>query len=494
MHNEGQSPAIGVIVRAYSNNDEINFFLQDSVLIDTVFTDKISYADFDFEGYLTIKTSDTPVEVQLSCKEGFKLNEPFETIVKTKSVIPPEIIISDFAISNSFNTQYIPQNEIVTLSLRIQNIGEGLTEFVNLELPDSNTFSTPKFSGPVTTPVIMPGDYHDVQIPLLAKEKRFTVDFQISDYLGEKKSNPIILEVLKHYKHPEDMVINDIGEDSLNYLKVNMQDIDVDVDIPFGRKNYNTMAVVMATEQYEDGNYLDLKYAKRDGQSMRNYFQNSFGLSDFQILPSKPWQMEGGPSLDDLVNTFDPYQGILRDRVTNAGRYSGIDEVSIIVYIRGLGEWIDGKPYIIPKDANYSRYTTKYPLDRFAKDISLLSVITTIKSVTVFLDLTYINPEKSNQSQWDFPEMNEKVCILSASSKGETSQTYPLKKHSLFLYSLLKGFAGGADDGDAVIELGEITDYVYKTIPKEVKGIPNSKGQNPTLYGLDLKRTILDLR
>ena len=97
MHNEGQSPAIGVIVRAYSNNDEINFFLQDSVLIDTVFTDKISYADFDFEGYLTIKTSDTPVEVQLSCKEGFKLNEPFETIVKTKSVIPPEIIISDFA-------------------------------------------------------------------------------------------------------------------------------------------------------------------------------------------------------------------------------------------------------------------------------------------------------------------------------------------------------------------------------------------------------------
>ena len=83
---------------------------------------------------------------------------------------------------------------------------------------------------------------------------------------------------------------------------------------------------------------------------------------------------------------------------------------------------------------------------------------------------------------------------MSASSKGETSQTYPLKKHSLFLYSLLKGFAGGADDGDAVIELGEITDYVYKTIPKEVKGIPNSKGQNPTLYGLDLKRTILDLR
>ena len=494
IHNDGQSPAFNVIVKVSATSDSGNFFMQDSVVIDTVFPDKIKYADFEIEGYLTIKTSEVPIEVILNCREGFKLNEPFNTTFETKAVIPPEIIISDFAISNSFNTQYIPQNEEATLSLRLQNIGEGITEFVKLEIPDSNTFSTPNFSSPITTPGIVPGDYFDVEIPIQSKESSFTIDFQLTDYLGIKKSNPIIFEILHHYKHPEDMVLNEIGEDSLGYLKKDNQDIDVDIDIPFGRKNYNTIAVVMATEQYEDGNYLDLKFANRDGHTMRNYFQNSFGLSDFQILPSKPWQMEGGPSLNDLVNTFDPYQGILRERVVNAGKYSGIDEVSIIVYIRSLGEWVDGQPYIIPKDANFSRYVTKYSLDQFAKDISLLSVITTIKSITVFLDITYINPEKSNQSQWNFSDLNEKICILSASSNGETSQTYPLKKHSLFLYSLLKGFAGGADDGDAVIELGEITDYVYKTVPKEVKGIPNSKGQNPSLYGLDLKRTILDLR
>ena len=494
IHNDGQSPAYDVLILATTLDTSENFYLQDSVIIDTIFPNKIEYANFALEGYLTIKTSEIPIEIRLTSREEFNLKEPYGVVVKSKAVKPPKIIISDFAISNTFNTQYIPEDEEVMLSVRLQNIGEGLTEFVKLVIPDSNTFSTPKMSSEITTPQIVPGDYYDVEIPLKSKELSFTIDFQLFDYLGIKRSNPITLELLQHYKHPEDMIANKIGEDSLSYRKSNDLDIDVDTDMPFGRKNYNSIAIVMATEEYEDGNYDILKYAKRDGQSMRNYFQNSFGLSDFQIYPSKPWQMEGGPSLNDLINTFDPYQGILRERVANAGKYSGIDEVSIIVYIRSLGEWIDGQPYIIPKDATYSRYVTKYPLDRFAKDISLLSVITSIKSVTVFLDITYINPENSNQSQWAFPQMNEKICILSASSKGETSQAYPLKKHSLFLYSLLKGFAGGADDGDAIIELGEITDYVYKTVPKEVKAIPNSKGQNPTLYGLDLKRTILDLR
>ena len=90
--------------------------------------------------------------------------------------------------------------------------------------------------------------------------------------------------------------------------------------------------------------------------------------------------------------------------------------------------------------------------------------------------------------------MNDKICILSASSKGESSQLYPLKKHSLFLYSLLKGLSSSDDDGDAIVELGELTNFVYKSIPQELKGIPNTSRQNPVLYGLDLKRTILDLR
>ena len=38
----------------------------------------------------------------------------------------------------------------------------------------------------------------------------------------------------------------------------------------------------------------------------------------------------------------------------NSKKYSGVDEVDILIYFRGLGEWIDGEPYLIPKDAKYN--------------------------------------------------------------------------------------------------------------------------------------------
>ena len=105
-----------------------------------------------------------------------------------------------------------------------------------------------------------------------------------------------------------------------------------------------------------------------------------------------------------------------------------------------------------------------------------------------------MNPKKSAGTSWDYPDLPEKVCILSAASNGETSHIYPDMKHSIFTYSLLKGLAGGADDGDNVIELGELTEYVYRMVPELARIVPHSGRQNPSFNGMDLKRTILDLR
>ena len=61
---------------------------------------------------------------------------------------------------------------------------------------------------------------------------------------------------------------------------------------PLSRKNPNGLAIIFGTEDYQDLRYPKLKYAARDRDVMRKYFNQAFGLSDFQLLPSKPWQME----------------------------------------------------------------------------------------------------------------------------------------------------------------------------------------------------------
>ena len=48
--------------------------------------------------------------------------------MSTKAVEPPNIVLADYSIENSFGTNYIPKNEVVNLTLRVQNVGLGLTE------------------------------------------------------------------------------------------------------------------------------------------------------------------------------------------------------------------------------------------------------------------------------------------------------------------------------------------------------------------------------
>mgnify|MGYP007000366471 len=75
-----------------------------------------------------------------------------------------------------------------------------------------------------------------------------------------------------------------------------------------------------------------------------------FGMDDYQLYPSKLWQMEQGPIKNDFTKIFDPHQGIVRNRVIASSKYSNVDFVDISIFFSGLGSWYNDKPYLIPKD------------------------------------------------------------------------------------------------------------------------------------------------
>ena len=353
---------------------------------------------------------------------------------------------------------------------------------------------TPEFTGNVTLPAFGSGDYMDIDVPVRSPEDNFAIEVELVDYLGRSTNQRIDLETMRNYRSPLELTVQDIGAEEVVYYPDELGEVDVDRRIPLGRKNPNGLAVIIGTQEYEERKYKHLKYADRDRDVMRKYFRQAFGLSDFQMLPSKPWQMEGGPSGDEYRMIFDPYQGDLRKRIISAEKYSEMEEIDLYVYYRGYGEWINGRPFLIPRDAKFDRDITKYPLEEMLSSLSRLSVLGSLRNITLFLDITYIDPENSSGSLWDYPDLPEKISILSASSNGETSQIYEDKKHSFFTYSLLKGLAGNADDGNNVIDLGEVTEYVYKLVPESIRTQPGAIRQNPKFNGTDLKRIVLDLR
>jgi len=494
IFNDGQSPAHQVQLSIIPIDENPHIEIGEPIILDTLLAGRIEFFEIQMKGLLKLEAGENKFELKITSQEKIILEESYQFAVDAKSVIPPKLIIADFAIANDFGTQYIPKNEQVTLTIRVQNVGEGFTEFAEVLLLENRSFTTPGFAGTITLPAMNPGDYIDFEIPIMTLQDNIFADLELTDYLDKTVTQRLELETMKHYRAPIDLTLQSIGTEDVNPYPDALGEIDVDHRIPLGRKNPNAMAIILATEQYDDSNYPDLEFAQRDGDIVRRYFNQSFGLSDFQMLPAKTWQMEGGPTANDLKNIFDPHQGDLRKRIITADKYSGVDEMDIFIYYRGYGEWVDGKPLLIPVDAKKTRHITKIPLEQMVGNLSLLSVLSNIKTITIFLDITYLNPKKSVGSIWEFQDLPDKICILSAASNGEASQIFNEKKHSIFTYSLLKGFAGSADDGDHLLELGELIEYIYKVVPTFARTVSNSNRQNPAFYGMDLKRTILDLR
>ena len=494
IFNNGQSPAFDTRISLIQTEPVKSIILGDPIILDTLKAGRIKFVSVDIKALLEVKTGTHRLELSLISKDKIQLDSPYIFNFNTKSMVPPKMIIADFAITNDFNTRYIPKNETVNLTLRVQNVGEGDSEFVDVHIKENRTFKTPGFTGRVTLPRFSVGDHMDIELPIKTMLDQFFINVELKDYLDNIHEQRIDMQTMRNYRSPLELTIQDLGTEDVVYYPDDLGEIDVDRHIPLSRKNPNGLAIVFGIEDYQDIRYPKLRFAGRDRDVMRKYFNQAFGLSDFQLLPSKPWQMEGGPTEEEYRIIFDPYDGDLRKRINSAVKYSNIDEIDVFLYYRGYGEWVNGQPLLIPKNAKYDRHVTKYPIEDLINSLEKLSILNSIKTITLFMDITYINPEKSSGSFWDYPDLPEKISILSASSNGETSQISEDKKHSVFTYSLLKGFAGAADNGDNIINLDEITEYVYRSVPMYVDKVPGFYTQNPSFNGKDLKRTIVDLR
>ena len=492
--NEGGSPSKDIKVKIQNNFNEDIFLIYDTLkVIDIINVDEAKYIDFNFKAAIKIKSGDWKFQIFAIDENGYHNESSYEFILRTKAVEPPNIVLADYSIENSFGTNYIPKNEVVNLTLRVQNVGLGLTEKADFILLENHTYTAEDFTGLIQIGELKPGEYKDIDINVKSNKEQFAVKFKTNDYLDNEIVHQVDLELLKNYRSKEDLKLQEIGSVNITPYPIEVGEIDIEKNIPIGKRNINNMAILLAIDEYDDIDFTESKYSGRDGDIFRIYMQNLFGMDDYQLYPSKQWQMEQGPLKNDFSKVFDPHQGIIRNRVIASSKYSSVDFVDISIFYSGLGSWFNNKPHLIPKDGKKIDPSSYVNLEEILMNLSKLSVLQNINSITIYLDIKYINYSDARQD-YQYPELSKKICVLSSSSPSETSQEIDEMKHSIFSYFLLKGMKGDAIGDDNVLEIGELAEYLYRKIPEYTSKTDGVMLQNPEFIGSDLKRVILDLK
>ena len=492
--NEGGSPSKDIKVKIQKNFDKSIFLIYDTLkVIDVINVDEAKYVDFNFKADIKIKSGDWKFQIFAIDENGYQNESSCEFIMSTKAVEPPNIVLADYSIENSFGTNYIPKNEVVNLTLRVQNVGLGLTEQVDFILLENHTYTAEDFTGLIQIGKLKPGDYKDIDINVKSNKEQFAVKFKTNDYLDNEIVHQVDLELMKNYRSKANLNVQEIGSVNITPYPIEVGEIDIEKNIPIGKRNINNMAILLAIDEYDDIDFTESKYSGRDGDIFRIYMQNLFGMDDYQLYPSKQWQMEQGPLKNDFSKIFDPHQGIIRNRVIASSKYSSVDFVDISIFYSGLGFWFNNKPHLIPKDGKKIDPSSYINLEEILMNLSKLSVLQNINSITIYLDIKYTNYSDARQD-YQYPELSKKICVLSSSSPSETSQEIDEMKHSIFSYFLLKGMKGDAIGDDNVLEIGELAEYLYRKIPEYTSKTDGVMLQNPEFIGSDLKRVILDLK
>lgn len=211
-----------------------------------------------------------------------------------------------------------------------------------------------------------------------------------------------------------------------------------------------------------------VEFARKDALIIKDYFIKILGIPEENII-----------SLIDGDATKARIEGYLLQYIpANVNQ-----DTTLYVYFAGHGapDMKKGDPYLVPYDGD-TRFIeqTGYKLKKFYNDLDNLS----IQRSYVFLDSCFsgvANRAAEMLSKGSRPALihvqnvnlkNNNVVSLSASSMGQTSNSYPETGHGLFTYYLLRALNGDADsDDDRWISIKEIFEYVNRNVSRVAKRI-----------------------
>ena len=241
-------------------------------------------------------------------------------------------------------------------------------------------------------------------------------------------------------------------------------------------------AVLVGVNQYAE--LADLNYCVADARRLRDQLVAAgFGADNVFLL------VDGAASAADLPNR----QNIQR-RIESVLKVARDDDL-VLVAFSGHGVHLDGKSYFCPTDASLdSPQTTMVPLDFIYRQLDGSKA----RQKLLLVDACRNDPRPpgsrdATSHKRSLEGLDEQlravpagITALSSSAAGQISWEDDKLGHGVFLYHVLDGLAGKADEAgnrDGVVSLLELYNYAYLQTTRWV--LRNRPGyvQTPELYG-----------
>lgn len=386
----------------------------------------------------------------------------------TRRLRPPDLNVVATGIDDGEGGNgIIEPREVVTVTARIQNLGQGAARGVQVRVrPGDDVVLAPGSATDYDLGRMESGEYSDIQFDMFTNQRAEEVDVELDilEALGRFGKESIRLDLAFDRIIPriEDIVVTGRPE-QVRFISGAEDDLTIDIeqDIPRTRNgNPHAVALIMGISHYDHPGIPSVRYAGRDAHFVRRYVELTMGYAPENILPSNP----------DEVMTAGKMKRFVRDVLPAYLKPDGRSELFVYFSGHGAPSAVTGEAFLVPADCNpnFVNDNSAYSMSELCEDLAKLDA----KSSLLVLDACFSGSAGDGQSL--LTNMSPLLltvedplgldisfnCILS-SAQNEVSNWYPARKHGLFTYFFLKGLRGEADgDGDGVLTLGELESYV----------------------------------
>ncbi len=445
----------------------------------------------------SLPDSDIKIDIDLREVNGF---DPLPQVVafSSKAFIPPKLMLADLGVNDQSGNARIEPMEIVELTARLQNIGQGEARQVevNVEL-GQNVYLAANSKTHFVVGELAPGAYKDLVFSVYTNRRIVNGDpIPINLLVNEARSKFSEIEKLQltmnaptHQARQTVVQASTSGPIPQEFAPTTGLRVDVDHDIPKGQKagKYD-VAVVIGNRDYATVQSVD--YAIRDAQIMREYLSKTLGFKAENII------YEENASLSRFNQIFGNTSGS-KGQLANWVDPKGSSRVFIYYSGHGAPDLDSGDAYFMPVDAN-SQYVSAsgYAVQTLYANLRELKV----KNMTVVLDSCFSgNSEKGFLFKGISPAMvkttaltrgPENAVVFTSAGKDQVSAWYEEKKHSLFTYYFLKGLQGEADhDKNDRLTVGEMEEYLSENVTykasrlKQITQHPSVNGDRAAVLG-----------